>query len=186
MANEIYDSTWWGVALDTAPSIGTKPDLFGSQFKMLTSEQDNLVTNGDFATDSDWTKIGQVTISSGSANFVDRGGNTYSFIRQNISQIFGKKYLLKFEIKNYVYGTLQVIFQGGGIANTYNANGVYFIDIESTTTNGYVEFSRNFDAGSFSFSIDNVSVQLVRAEDIEAKKCLADTIHKIGIQDIQN
>lgn len=32
MANEIYNSTWFGNSLETAGSIGDKPDLFGSQF----------------------------------------------------------------------------------------------------------------------------------------------------------
>ena len=34
--------------------------------------------------------------------------------------------------------------------------------------------------------IDNVSVKEVRATTVEASKCLADAIHRIGIQDIQN
>ena len=39
---------------------------------------------------------------------------------------------------------------------------------------------------SFIGSIDNVSVKEVRATTVEASKCLADAIHRIGIQDIQN
>ena len=35
-------------------------------------------------------------------------------------------------------------------------------------------------------TIDNVSVKEVRATTVEASKCLADAIHRIGIQDIQN
>jgi hypothetical protein len=41
-------------------------------------------------------------------------------------------------------------------------------------------------AGSVISSIDNVSVKEVRATTVEASKCLADAIHRIGIQDIQN
>ena len=118
-----------------------------------------LVTNGGFDTDSNWSKIGNVSISGGSANFIDNGSNLYSYIRQNISQINGKKYLIDFEIKNYSFGVLQVILQSSGIANTYNSNGKYSIVVESSVSNGYVEFSRNFDGGTFSFSIDNVSVK---------------------------
>jgi hypothetical protein len=29
---KIYEITWWGNAIDTAPSIGDKIDFFGSQF----------------------------------------------------------------------------------------------------------------------------------------------------------
>jgi hypothetical protein len=71
---EIYNTTWWGNAIDTAITAGTEPDFFGSQMKMLTG-QPELVTNGDFATDSNWTKQGNVSISSGSANFIDNGSN---------------------------------------------------------------------------------------------------------------
>jgi len=125
-----------------------------------------LVTNGGFDTDSDWSKIGNVSISGGSANFIDNGSNLYSYIRQNISQINGKKYLIDFEIKNYSFGVLQVILQSSGIANTYNSNGKYSIVVESSVSNGYVEFSRNFDGGTFSFSIDNVSVKEYLGQEV--------------------
>ena len=52
MANEIYDSTWWGNTIDTASSIGTSTEMIQGQFNMLTSNQPNLVVNGDFKTDS--------------------------------------------------------------------------------------------------------------------------------------
>lgn len=41
MANEIYNSTWFGNSLETAGSIGDKPDLFGSQFDL----QDRVITD---------------------------------------------------------------------------------------------------------------------------------------------
>ncbi len=34
MANEIYDSSWWGVALDTASSIGTSTEMLQGQFNL--------------------------------------------------------------------------------------------------------------------------------------------------------
>jgi hypothetical protein len=34
MANEIYDSTWWGNTIDTASSIGTSTDMIQGQFNM--------------------------------------------------------------------------------------------------------------------------------------------------------
>jgi len=34
MANEIYDSTWWGVAIDTASSIGTSTEMIQGQFNL--------------------------------------------------------------------------------------------------------------------------------------------------------
>lgn len=34
MANEIYDSTWWGNTIETASSIGTSTDMIQGQFNM--------------------------------------------------------------------------------------------------------------------------------------------------------
>ena len=34
MANEIYDSTWWGNTIDTASSIGTSTEMIQGQFNM--------------------------------------------------------------------------------------------------------------------------------------------------------
>jgi hypothetical protein len=34
MANNIYNSTWWGNTIDTASSIGTSTDMIQGQFNM--------------------------------------------------------------------------------------------------------------------------------------------------------
>ena len=34
MANNIYDSTWWGNTIDTASSIGTSTDMIQGQFNI--------------------------------------------------------------------------------------------------------------------------------------------------------
>jgi hypothetical protein len=34
MANEIYDSTWWGNTIQTASSIGTSTEMIQGQFNM--------------------------------------------------------------------------------------------------------------------------------------------------------
>ena len=34
MANEIYDSTWWGNTIDTASSIGTSTEMIQGQINM--------------------------------------------------------------------------------------------------------------------------------------------------------
>ena len=58
MANEIYDSTWWGNTIDTASSIGTSTEMIQGQFN-LTKLGDEEVVNGDFATDSaNWLLTG--------------------------------------------------------------------------------------------------------------------------------
>ena len=64
---EIYNTSWWGVALDTARTVKARPDFFGSQLNLLTSEQPNLVVNGTFDTVSDWILGTGWSISGGKA-----------------------------------------------------------------------------------------------------------------------
>ena len=176
MANEIYNTTWWGNAIDTAITAGTEPDFFGSQMKMLTSQQPELVTNGDFATDSDWTLTGTATISNGKANINSPSGENAEIYQNNVLQI-GKSYILNCYLEK-ISGDTQFVNGGTFILN----NGFNILEFKATAASVY--FKRG--AGSVISSIDNVSVKEVRASSVEAVKCLADAIHRIGIQNIQN
>jgi hypothetical protein len=186
MANEIYDSTWWGNTRQTASSIGTSTEMIQGQFN-LTKIGDEEVTNGDFATDSDWTKGNNWTIDGGKANYNNSSNNQIS---QNIV-LNTNTYQLKFTISNSV-GLGARIWIGNSVGNTSYTdslyqnytNGDYNIKIVVPSNQTSFAFWAN-GAGS-SFSIDNVSVKQVRATTVEASKCLADTIHRIGLQDIQN
>ena len=180
MANEIYDSTWWGNTIDTASSIGTSTEMIQGQFN-LTKLGDELVTNGSFDSDTVWIKNGQVTIGGGVAYFDSDG--TFTQIAQSISGVSGKNIKVVIEITEYTQGTLKVLFSGGTQQNLPNSIGVhtlYFNNADSDTIN----ISRL--GGVTNLKIDNVSVKEVRATTVEASKCLADAIHRIGIQDIQN
>ncbi len=188
MANEIYNTSWWGTALDTARTAGTNPDFFGSQMKLLTSEQDNLVTNGDFAVDDNWSKGAGWTISGGKA--VSNSSVAYqSLIQSNvISNSNGKTLKCKFTISDYQSGKV-ALYISGFINNSafVEGNGDYEFYITVTQgTSGNVEFL-TYSSG-FIGSIDNVSVQLVRCDldQIEAKKCLADWIHTTALKDLNN
>ncbi len=172
MANEIYDSTWWGNTIDTASSIGTSTEMIQGQFN-LTKLGDELVTNGDFATNlSGWNNGNSYWQWSSKGAYhplgsVNNGFNQSSFTNQS------NKLTFSVEI---ISGTLAVEFAG---VHLFNESGVYTI----YGTTGVVNFKRS---GSVECYIDNVSVKLVRATTVEASKCLADAIHRIGIQDIQN
>ena len=52
MANEIYDSTWFGKTLETAKAIGTKTEYFSGQFE-LNNRQDCEAIDCVV----DWTRI---------------------------------------------------------------------------------------------------------------------------------
>jgi hypothetical protein len=49
---QIYNTTWWGNAIDTASSIGTKPDFVSGQFKMNERQEVEAVKCL-----ADWTHI---------------------------------------------------------------------------------------------------------------------------------
>ena len=186
MANEIYDSTWWGNTIDTASSIGTSTEMIQGQFNMLTSNQPNLVTNGDFATDSDWGKGTGWGIALGRAVYT---GTVNSNLSQNNILTSGIEYRLKYEVINSTLVGGIVKLSGTTSVNQYvlsqeiGIHNLYFKADGSNSSNLDIRIVINT---SGQFTLDNVSVKEVRATTVEASKCLADAIHRIGIQDIQN
>jgi hypothetical protein len=196
MANEIYDSTWWGNTIDTASSIGTSTEMIQGQFN-LTKIGEEKVVNGDFATDTDWSKSANTTISGGQATFA-ANGVTQSLIQANAwtaDSLSGKKVQLTYTI---ISNSLNAgDFRIGGItgASAFDLTGLtasvgtYIVILNVRTsagTDNAIDFYITSGATSGTLVIDNVSVKEVRASSVEAVKCLADAIHRIGIQNIQN
>ena len=178
MANEIYDSTWWGNTIDTASSIGTSTEMIQGQFNMLTSNQPNLVTNGDFSNGStDWILDSGWSVSDNKA-LCD--GTNLAYITQTAVLTTGKSYKVQFDIVYYTSGSVK--YRDNGFVSGQSFSGVgSYTDYVVAGGGKFRLMSENFTG-----SIDNVSVKEVRATTVEASKCLADAIHRIGIQDIQN
>ena len=117
-----------------------------------------LITNGDFATDSDWGFIGTANISNGCGVFPD---TTSSFIYQiNVFDLTVKTYKLVYEVKETNSGTLQL--SGGnsafGVVNLNSSIGTHTFYLVSNGTKRHLQF---FNASSFVGKIDNVSVKQV-------------------------
>ena len=119
-----------------------------------------IVTNGDFATDSDWTKGAGWTISGGKATHDSTTGNRY--LTQGGILTPGKQYVLIFTISNYTSGVLrlygattQPIDITEGVA-TYT---IHFI----AATGGDVNFQSSV-SGAFVGSISNVSCKLAEQD----------------------
>ena len=177
MANEIYNSTWWGNTIDTASSIGTSTEMIQGQFN-LTKTGEELVTNGDFATDSDWIKGTGWTISGGKAERLVAAPSS-DLIQSNVLWNFASTFKISFDVE----ATAGFVRARIGQTNlNYVGQGTHtFYAIPSG--NDQLKFQAD---SSFIGSIDNVSIKEVRASSVEAVKCLADAIHRIGIQNIQN
>ena len=116
-----------------------------------------LVTNGDFASDTWWQKSStNVNISNGKGNFT--AGTTEYFYKTNTLTI-GKKYKVTFEITDYTSGYIGAF--GGNWSGAAVGVGTYvrYINNCINTTFGLV-------GNTFIGSIDNVSAKEVFENDV--------------------
>ena len=121
-------------------------------FEQIGSE---LVTNGSFDTDSDWSKL-NANISDGKGN-LDGDGQT-SLLWQDILTN-GKTYKATFTISDYnELGEARVMNNDGAAIYTITSNGTFTIYFKHTISNGNFLFRARTGA---IFSIDNVSVKEV-------------------------
>ena len=135
------------------PSGGAGKDGKAYSMKPVPEYGTNLVTNGSFDTDSDWTKGTGWTISGGTANCDGtQTGNTLLY--QNIGHSSNTLYRLQFTISNYVSGTIDFALDNP-FFGAANSNGTFVFDITpSSVGNFIVRADENFVG-----SIDNVSVK---------------------------
>lgn len=136
---------------------GYKDDKLYS-IKPVEELDDELITNGGFDSDSDWTKGTGTTISGGTANFSSAGGVA---LYQDIGTQSGSV-KVTFTISNYSSGTLNV-YSGGNqsVSNVNvvgNANGFYSCYVNRSGGNANIIFG---SSNNFTGSIDNVSVKEV-------------------------
>ena len=112
-----------------------------------------LVTNGDFATDSDWSKGSGWSISGA----LNAAATTSTAFQINTGIVSGKTYNVTYTISNYVSGSVRIELGSGNVSvgTIRSANGTYTEYIvalgdETIYFDGIV---------SFTGSIDNVSVK---------------------------
>ena len=128
-------------------------------FDELGSE---LITNGDFVLDSNWTLSSGITRNAGGyLDFSGEQGSGTAKNTPNITFVQGKTYKVVYEIFNYSSGNIKFRLQGGTntIGSSQSGNGVkteYVICQDSSNNN--FQF---FNSSSFIGSVDNVSVKQV-------------------------
>ena len=123
-----------------------------------------LVTNGDFSTDSDWTKEAAWTISNGVASFDDSVNANLQ--QANIGMEVGKIYQFKFEITAGADANFSLFASGSNeqyIGYTDYAVGTHSVNFICTGGDG-VRLAASKFVGS-SFSIDNISVKEVTFDE---------------------
>ena len=146
---------WWRMGDATEPDAdGTSDLIFDQQDKTLGSE---LVTNGGFSSDSDWTKGTGWTISSSAAS-CDGSQTGASACQQSASFTTGAVYEVTYDL-TVSAGSFRVRLGGGS-----NVNG-----ITRTTSGSYTDFLTAVSGNdkimllavnaTFVGSVDNVSVK---------------------------
>lgn len=112
----------------------------------------NLVTNGGFDTDSDWTKGTGWTISGGSATHV---GPTSGAMAQSVGVVSGNTYACTVTVSNQTVGQLTWRVGDQTQHTAITGNGTYIQYIVSAGVDDEIEL---FASSIFDGSIDNVSV----------------------------
>lgn len=139
---------------DNQASVPREWTKTSGSFKVVENviKQGELVVNGNFDTDTAWTKSAGVTISGGQLNIAAVNGD---IAYQSIIAI-GKRYKITYTI-TVVAGSIRSNFGGTG-GNTgllRTASGTYTEELSSLSTNGNLVF---FATSTFTGSVDNVSV----------------------------
>ena len=140
-----------GAAGKDGKAYSIKPvPVFGSE----------LVTNGDFATDTDWSKGGGTTISGGKANFSNASSVS---LYQNIGTPGSVR--ATFSVTDYTSGSLKIYAGGYPIGTSLieaTAVGDYSVEINTAGGNGNIIFG---SSDNFTGSIDNVSIKEIISGD---------------------
>ena len=170
--------------LDKA-SIVTTPTAYENgkilSVKPAPSLSSELISNGDFATDSDWTKL-NATISGGTGNL--NGTGVTSMLYQNILTN-GKTYKVTFTASDYnSLGQARVIDNSGSAIYIITSNGTFTFTFTHSNANGNFLFRAT--AGAI-FSIDNVSVKETIDGDFDfTRNSSATRVNSQGlIEDVQ-
>ena len=152
----------FGLTTTLTPSVATVIEVKDFQVENVTGQTNQnpseyvstgvgtgpeLVTNGDFATDSDWTKIGTATISGGQANLA----TTNDEVQQGFA-VAGVTYEVQI---NWTAGTATYLkaYIGGGYKQITTSGSVTF----QTTATGANNF--RFIAGNGSATISDISIK---------------------------
>jgi hypothetical protein len=121
-----------------------------------------IAVNGNFLTDTNWTKGAGWTIANGFATAI---GNAFD-LEQSFSFTNTATYTVKYTITDYAYGGIRVVLYSSG--NTYGvgltrtSNGVYTESITIQNTGGSASNTLKIQTTTTneSFKISNVSVKL--------------------------
>jgi hypothetical protein len=148
----------------------------------VPTEGAELVTNGDFATDSDWNKLNGSTISGGVGNVVANGsisstGTNWSLNQPNVFSP-STTYRIKFRARQTSgSGNFNVGYSWGLIFNQVITSSFVDYTIDFTTTSNGWENALTFGGYTIgdTFEVDNVSVKEYTSADMDVTRATAAT-----------
>ena len=121
---------------------------------------DELITNGGFSVDSDWTKGTGWTISAGKASYDGLNGTVAIEQATSGAPIVGKTYRITLDVISQGTGNNTIAYGGVTANNTNLSVGSYSFEITAINTANLTIFGRNGDI----FEIDNVSLYEVNPD----------------------
>ena len=154
------------VSIVVTPNGYKAGTLFGAI--PVPTEGSNVVVNGDFTTDSDWTKGTGWTISGGTANCDGTQTGTTSLTPALNNVVNNVTYIVEYTISNYTSGSISIKLGNTGYGVVRSANGTYTEEIKALATT-FPRSQINADA-SFIGSIDNISVKEYTSADMDVTR----------------
>lgn len=140
---------------------GTQPITASGQTRALHLDKSqglvlgsDLVTNGGFVADSDWTKGTDWTIGSGVATKI---AGTAANLTQTIASTAGRFYQITVAVTRTA-GTLTVSLGTSGTSLAITASGTYTMRLSAGTSTQNLTFAAD---SSFAGTVDNVSARLL-------------------------
>ncbi len=180
--------------LDKATILLTPTAYSDARLHSVKTQGDELITNGDFATDSDWTEGAGWDINT-TTKVADRSGETgNSAMSQSISVVNGKSYKFSYT-RNYISGNGETNIYSKLDNVSYTTLGSYTSTVveEHTVTGIFVAgFTGSmglnvYGIGTFTGNIDNISVKDVSSDFDFERDSSATRVDSDGlIQDMQS
>jgi hypothetical protein len=164
-----WQGTSGGTLAASGQPLGLGADLSQLQGKTLSEwlaapTTSELVSNGDFASDTVWSKGTGWTIASGLAT---KAAGTASGLYQALSLTAGRVYRVTYTVSGYSAGTLTPRFIGGTTVSgeAVTANGTYTAVMAAVSGNLGLDMTAN---SVFVGSIDNISVRELPGNHLRA------------------
>jgi hypothetical protein len=153
-------SSMWQDAAGNTPVTATSDPvgLILDKSRSAPSMGANQITNGGFATDSDWTKGTGWSIGSGVAT---KAAGSAALLSQAQTMTAGRYYIVTYTITRSA-GTITPQFAGGSTVSgtARSSSGTYTDIMTAVSGNNTVQFSAD---SSFAGTVDDVSVKVLSA-----------------------